>query len=263
VHTFADQHLAETPDDKLPLTSLKIGPSDGGKDTVAPQVSCLEPTIIRSPFVALSGHSDSSFSSISELCRTVRSGVFLEEAVVPFLPIFPSESTTPLNAYLYDFYKHGDVRALDEANKIRPSEVWFLLNDFSLVLATIVTSLTNFMKLNPYAGDDEFIEVQGLGDREEEQREESALERQEAQTLAAAAAQHQLQQAPRRVLDRDDEAPAVPESWDADERSAKKKPAADEDEWDPDVDGEGLLKVLRAFKMLQTEFNDKFKKMWA
>ena len=85
--------------------------------------------MIRSPFVALSGYSD-EFDSISDLCSTVRSGVFLEEAVVPYLPIHP-ESTVPLNAYLYDFYKHGDITALERANKIRKSDVWFHLNGTS------------------------------------------------------------------------------------------------------------------------------------
>lgn len=87
-------------------------------------------TVLRSPFVSLSGHGD-EFDSISDLCGTVRSGVFLEEAVVPYLPIHP-EYTAPLNAYLYDFYKHGDLNALEKANKIRRSDIWFHLNGMSL-----------------------------------------------------------------------------------------------------------------------------------
>jgi hypothetical protein len=31
----------------------------------------------------------------------------------------------------------------------------------------------------------------------------------------------------------------------------------------PIDDGEGLMKVLKAFKILQGNFNEKFKKMWA
>lgn len=120
VKTYVDQHLHE-PDDKLPLTQLRVG-SDEAVD-----VSSLPPTQVRSPFVALSGHGD-EFDTISDLCNTVRSGVFLEEAVVPYLPVYPDEADTPLNAYLYDFFKHGDVKALADANKISPSEVWFLLN---------------------------------------------------------------------------------------------------------------------------------------
>ena len=29
---------------------------------------------------------------------------------------------------LYDFYMHGDVDAIEEANGVRKSDVWFLLN---------------------------------------------------------------------------------------------------------------------------------------
>jgi hypothetical protein len=127
VRTFADQHLKD-PDDALPLSEMQIGQSEEQYNTT-PSAN-RQHTILRSPFVSLSGHSD-EFDSISDLCGTVRSGVFLEEAVVPYLPVHP-ESTVPLNAYLYDFYKHGDLNALEKANKIRRSDIWFHLNGLSL-----------------------------------------------------------------------------------------------------------------------------------
>ena len=92
VRTFVDQHI-DTPDNTLPLTNLKFGSEDG--DMVVPE--SLPPAKVRSSFVALSGHDD-KFESISDLCRTTRDGVFLEEAVVPHLDIYPDESKTPLNA---------------------------------------------------------------------------------------------------------------------------------------------------------------------
>ena len=55
----------------------------------------------------------------------------------------------PLNAYLYDFFRHGVAQQIDNANGIRRGENWFLLNDFSMDLATIVISLTKFMKAEP------------------------------------------------------------------------------------------------------------------
>jgi superfamily II RNA helicase len=127
VRTFADQHLKD-PDDALPLSEMQIGQSEEQFNTT-PSAN-RQHTILRSSFVSLSGHSD-EFDSISDLCGTVRSGVFLEEAVVPYLPVHP-ESTVPLNAYLYDFYKHGDLNALEKANKIRRSDIWFHLNGLSL-----------------------------------------------------------------------------------------------------------------------------------
>lgn len=122
VKTFADQHLKDL-DDALPLSGIQIGQSEE-QFNITPSAN--QHTVLRSHFVSLSGHGD-EFDSISDLCGTVRSGVFLEEAVVPYLPIHP-ESTVPLNAYLYDFYKHGDLNALEKANKIRRSDVWFHLN---------------------------------------------------------------------------------------------------------------------------------------
>jgi Lhr-like helicase len=122
VKTFADQHLKD-PDDALPLSGIRIGRSDE-QFNMTPSAN--QHTVLRSPFVSLSGHGD-EFDSISDLCGTVRSGVFLEESVVPYLPLHP-ESTVPLNAYLFDFYKHGDLNALEKANKIRKSDVWFYLN---------------------------------------------------------------------------------------------------------------------------------------
>ena len=122
VRTFVDQHVEED-DNKLPLTGMKAG--GGNEDAIFP--GSLPPTKVRSAFVALSGHGD-TFESISDLCRTTRSGVFLEEAVIPHLDVYPDESKTPLNAYLYDFFMHGDIDALAKANGIKKSDVWFLLN---------------------------------------------------------------------------------------------------------------------------------------
>ena len=67
----------------------------------------------------------------------------MEEHVIPYIDVSSGGQT--LNAYIYDFYKHGDVTSLQRANRIRRSDVWFKLNDFSMVLATIIASMKNFM----------------------------------------------------------------------------------------------------------------------
>lgn len=54
--------------------------------------------------------------------------MFLEEAVIPHLDVYPDESKTPLNAYLYDFFMHGDLNTLEKANGVKKADVWFLLN---------------------------------------------------------------------------------------------------------------------------------------
>lgn len=90
--TFIDQHI-DTEDSILPLTGFHFGGSN--KDLEVP--GALPATKIRSAFVALSGHDD-QFATISDLCRTSRGGVFLEEAVIPHVDVYPEETKTPLNA---------------------------------------------------------------------------------------------------------------------------------------------------------------------
>jgi hypothetical protein len=226
VKTYVEQHLQE-PDDKLPLTKLRVGSDE------AVEIPSLPPTKVRSPFVALSGYGD-EFDSISDLCNSVRSGVFLEEAVVPYLPIYPDEADTPLNAYLYDFFKHGDTKALAEANKISASEVWFLLNDFSLVLATIITSLTNFTRLGPNS-DADIMDVMGGGDALEEQRDDKANN-----------------------LGQED-----PKEKENGKIAGANEDDDDDEDWDKAPADHGLTEVLKAFTLVQEKFNEKFKKMWA
>ena len=110
MNSFVEQYPLSS-DNRLPLTTMLCGSEN--HDTALS--TSLPPTKIRSAFVALSGHDD-TFASISDLCQTVRSGVFLEEAVVPYISIDPQESKAPLNAWLYDFYMHGDVTALEKGN---------------------------------------------------------------------------------------------------------------------------------------------------
>jgi hypothetical protein len=126
VKSYVNQHIKDA-DNKLPFTGLKFGGDLNTSKSPNRLPQSLPGTELRSPFVATSGHGD-EFNSISDLCHTVRAGVFLEESVVPHISLFPQDTEASLNAYLYDFYKHGDVTALNEANRIRSGDVWFLLN---------------------------------------------------------------------------------------------------------------------------------------
>lgn len=92
VKTFVDQHI-KSDDCTLPLTGVVVG----GHNAVEGLAETLPSARVRSAFVALSGHGD-SFDDISDLCRTTRGGVFLEEAVIPHLDVYPDEAKTPLNA---------------------------------------------------------------------------------------------------------------------------------------------------------------------
>lgn len=287
VKTFVDQHI-DYDDSHLPLTGMKFG---GDASSASTPPGALPHAAIRSSFVALSGHGD-NFASISDLCHTTRSGVFLEEAVIPYISLYPEESDVPLNAYLYDFFKHGDVTALDKANRIRRGEVWFLLNDFSLILATIITSLMNFMKLTPES-DVDLLDVMGSGDVFEESKDDKVAEL-ENEPLASgkesAGAKQQQAQAKKKAT-------TVEDSWDVEATTAavgalRVSKAKAADSWEDHADaveakiakhkakrtaeqkeanaaardgdpGKGLMNVLRAFQMLKQEFDGKFKAMWA
>jgi hypothetical protein len=124
VSTYVHQHIPEE-DNTLPLTGLEIGEDAPAHGAGLP--GALAPTKVRSRFVALSGYGD-DFDSISDLCGTVRTGVYLEESVIPHVDIYPDETAVPLNAYLLDFYKNGDILALEKANRIPSGNVWFVLN---------------------------------------------------------------------------------------------------------------------------------------
>jgi len=289
VRTFARQHCNE-PDNKLPLTGMTVGGSISGDDETPTHSSVpfLPPTTIRSAFAALSGHTD-TFTSISSLCSTARAGVFLEEAVIPHVALYPVESSVPLNAYLYDFYRHGSVVELARANGVRRGDVWFLLNDFSLVLATVVTSLRNFMGMGEMGAVDDMIDVAGGGDRAEDQREvDAAYEeamREEREKEAARPADFAAAPTLPVITKRKDKAA---ESW---EDEASKQASDDETEsastygrstgaatpttqtswtgadseppaWEGEG-GRGLLDVLRAFERLKATFDARFKEMWA
>jgi ATP-dependent RNA helicase DDX60 len=275
VTTFIEQHIHDS-DSTLPLTGTKCGGDRPAKD-VNTSMLFLEPTQVTSSFVALSGHRD-EWNSIPELCNTVRSGVWLEQSAIPHIQLTPKNGQAPLNAYLYDFFRHGNAHALAKENMIRQGDLWFLLNDFSLVLATVVTSLENFVMLSP-GTDVDMLETMGSGDRLEEEVDEKAL----GAVLEDQLASMELPPSKGRQ-------PAKPVAL----RPANTKKANVSENWDDDLsdddgcfqtgenqstngsadpfltpdthavlEGQGLLQVLQAFKLLQLEFNEKFKAMWA
>lgn len=137
VKTFAAQHVHEE-DRYLPLTKTPVGASPPNNPKAAngsagPKVDhhtdieflpILPMPHARSPFVALSGHGD-EFQTIEDLCSSTRDGVFLEAAVIPHLELHPDETRSPLNSYLLDFFKHGSLKPLEDANGIRKSDVRF------------------------------------------------------------------------------------------------------------------------------------------
>ncbi|KAK8042236.1 hypothetical protein PG993_006759 [Apiospora rasikravindrae] len=103
-------------------------------------------------------HSE-SVAIIQDLCNNVRSGVFMEESAIPSLPIAPHNTDGPLNGYLFNFYKHGDMEALKDNNKIRKGSVYIILKDYILILSTIVASLKNYTSPDAMMDEEDIIGV--------------------------------------------------------------------------------------------------------
>ncbi|KAI8818894.1 uncharacterized protein EV422DRAFT_535830 [Fimicolochytrium jonesii] len=101
----------------------------------------------RSPFVALSGLGD-SFTTIEEMCTTLRAGISLQHAVIPMVTeLVDTSPTAPiLDAYAVDFYRHGQFKALIDGNGIRRGDVWFFVNDFMLIIGALRTGLEVLLK---------------------------------------------------------------------------------------------------------------------
>ena len=147
------------PDTRLPLSGTEIGGTPTSH-TPARFGTWLQETalrvVVRSLFVANSGHDD-RFVSVMELARTARRGLSLNEHATPsFVPILatpagagdknrkrrsklhhPHAHGFALNAYILDFYTHGQVQPLSEANAIRRGDVWPMLQEFDLTLMTV------------------------------------------------------------------------------------------------------------------------------
>ncbi|CEF75396.1 hypothetical protein FGSG_10059 [Fusarium graminearum PH-1] len=205
------------------------------------------PAVIRSPFAALSGFGD-DFTTIKELCSDVRGGVFLEESAVSYIPIWPHDTDTEFNAYLYDFFKHGSLKVLVRDNHVKQGDVWFYLKDFSLVLKTIVTSLKGVMSAEGDYDPDDFGEDDTFMEEPEEaetQKSEEVVEKTAKKSKAV-----------------------IADSWedDSDEESEPENTGstAANTTSQSSVDRKGgLILVLKAFKLLEEEFSKKFYKIGA
>lgn len=237
VQSYINHNLTKKADRVLPFSNIAVG-----QEKPLLGLSAEKSTTIRSPFVALSGFTD-EFSSIHELCQTVRDDVFLEESAIPYIAVWPHDSKVELNSYIYDFFINGSLTMLVKDNHIKRGDVWFFLQDFSRTLSTIVSSLTALISSEENLDEDE-IEPQA---------------------------------------DADDLKPNVtPDDYKdgfEDEDSSSDSESDDEDstadEWSGSNDGSefvmpawrkkggDLVKVLKAFTLLRDEFDAKFRKTWA
>ncbi|KAJ6104961.1 DEAD/DEAH box helicase [Penicillium sp. IBT 16267x] len=284
VSTFIDQHV-DTRDRYLPLSGAKCGGDQSAVElgVMHTQLPRSAPKIT-SPFYALSGHGD-QWNTVADLCETVRGGVWLEESVVPYVPI----DSNPLNAYLYDFFKHGNIHELERANGVRRSDIWYELNDFSMVLATITASLGNI--LNPHGNSDiDMLDVAGGGDVHEIHADDDRIvdddsqTRKRSPTTRVGKVHEKLVIAPTsggkpprtpksELLDSwEDEVVDEPEEVSANltpepksRRRKKGDPKKDDQKKDvPKKNNHNSLRVVYdGFNLLKNEFDTKLREMWA
>jgi len=145
---FAVEYAKELGEDnKLPLSDA-AWPAQQEKSECPSIAELASGSQVRSRFVGLAGCGDrgSDFKSITELCATVRDGIFLDRKLIPaFEP-----STRPLNAYLLDYWKNPHYKQMLRHNKVSENHAWGFLKQFALVLKAIYKSLERRHTYAPY-----------------------------------------------------------------------------------------------------------------
>lgn len=144
---YAQQRASELgPDQTLPLSGKQFtGDAESPSSLISQHLrSTANQVCARSVFVANSGHTD-VFRTIDDLAQNVRSGIHIKEHGIPSFRHMTTENPHALNAYILDFYVHGQVEALVVYNGIRRGEIWYLLQDFTLTLKAIRASLAQMI----------------------------------------------------------------------------------------------------------------------
>ncbi|KAH7883469.1 hypothetical protein F5I97DRAFT_1931024 [Phlebopus sp. FC_14] len=249
--TYSSQHSAELgPDTMLPLSKRNVsGVPTTTNDSTPLFFSHLKETAIRvvarSLFAANSGHDD-QFDSIAHLARTARRGLSLNEHAIPSLahitaPMGDSPGQFALNAYILDFYTHGQVPPLSVANAIRRGDVWFVLQEFDLTLMTVRGVLERLILRKGAAG------VKGEEDEEEEQDVDVGFTQVDP-------TEKNLDEEGQDVGDDEDDTSDSGKKGKEERVGDIVRPS-----WVSDAD----WRVLEVVSGAMEEFNEKFKAMWA
>ncbi|GBB86738.1 hypothetical protein RclHR1_13130004 [Rhizophagus clarus] len=130
-------------DNILPFSSIKIPSKSLDQNSLKdPLISKFESTAIsfiaRSPFIAMCSSLGDIFNNLEDLTNHLHSEIYLDLHSIPYI-----KTDETLNAYINDFFSHGQEKALVEANGIRRGEVWRVLNEFYGVISSIVIALRN------------------------------------------------------------------------------------------------------------------------
>ncbi|XP_072018235.1 probable ATP-dependent RNA helicase DDX60 [Amphiura filiformis] len=139
---------------KLPLSKVAIQPpavqttsSDNPGDLMADMKVSSNKSTTLSPFVMTSGHKDENLHMFdADIKQAIGQGVHIEHSKIPTLK--PAEDLKDIrgkkvyiNAYAYDFFKHGSQKLIERENRLQSGDVYNKLNDFRLVVASISVAL--------------------------------------------------------------------------------------------------------------------------
>ncbi|CAG8479082.1 3193_t:CDS:2 [Funneliformis caledonium] len=142
VVNFAKQNATKLgPNNSLPLSSIKIPPKSMDQALKEdPLISTLESSAIsftaRSPFISMCSSLGDIFQDLEDLTSHIHSKIYLDLHSIPYV-----NNKENLNAYISDFFSHGQEVSLVKANGISRSDVWQVLNNFNLVLTSIIVCL--------------------------------------------------------------------------------------------------------------------------
>lgn len=123
------------PPNVLPVSGIAWPVQPSASTTTPVTLETFNEVTLRSPFSALSGAGE-YYESTAELCASTRAGVVLEPKAVPAPP-----SHTGANAYLLDFFLHGQLDLLKVENGIPEEGMYDTIKEFALVLKAIHAAL--------------------------------------------------------------------------------------------------------------------------
>ncbi|KLO14115.1 P-loop containing nucleoside triphosphate hydrolase protein [Schizopora paradoxa] len=209
----------------------------------------------RSLFVANSGLGD-RVQSVEELARTCRRGLELNEHAIPSLTqisSLPSNDRPNLNAYLLDFFTHGQLDMIVTANGIRRGDVWYLLQDFDLTLKAIRLALDQLL-----------LEASGKKIADGADGELATLENDWEDDFEDDRTASSVKVA--ETVEEDQEEPdVVSNDWDEDEDAPKKRkqsPTSSKQQAQQGVT-EADRRVVKLVNDVCEEFGEKFRKIFA
>ncbi|KAG8453849.1 hypothetical protein GDO86_000465 [Hymenochirus boettgeri] len=145
-YLLAVSHLANMKEEyKLPLSQIDFA-GEEYKDSkmINHLMNCTKRRSAVSPFACLSGNTDHDLFHSENVSSIFLQTVKTSDAHIPLLHLERSDASgrkLSLNAYALDFFKHGSLDAVEKENGIHGGTAYYLLKDFSLVIASISVSL--------------------------------------------------------------------------------------------------------------------------